>query len=143
MPPMTRFIPPAAARWSARIHAIAAGIFAPVIHAYAQTFEGSGLNGGVQHGKDIKGIATSSDIRGTIVKVLAALLDFLALIAVIVVIIAGFMLIFSFGNEEGKEKAKKTIFYTLIGLAVILFARVIVGFITTYLAPQVIPQVIS
>ncbi len=63
-------------------------------------------------------------------KIVREILNYLALIATITVIIAGFYLVLSLGNEEGKEKAKKIVMYTLIGLVVILFARIIVGFIT-------------
>jgi uncharacterized membrane protein YjgN (DUF898 family) len=122
---------------SSKIAALAAGVFTPVIHAYAQTFQGAGLNGGIQHGTGIQGIAQNSDIRGTAVKIIVAVLNFLAVIAVAVVVIAGFYLVLSLGEDDGKEKAKKTIFYTLIGLVVILLARVIVGFVTSYLASEI------
>jgi hypothetical protein len=75
--------------------------------------------------------------RDIIIKVLTAVLNFLALIAVIVVVIAGIRLIVSQGEEETKEKAKKTIFYALMGLVIVLFARVIVGLITNYLSGAV------
>jgi succinate dehydrogenase/fumarate reductase cytochrome b subunit len=80
---------------------------------------------------------SAEDYRRIVIDVLAAVLNFLALIAVVVVVIAGIRLIISQGDEDAKEKAKKTIFYALIGLVIVLFARVIVGLITNYLASEV------
>ncbi len=79
----------------------------------------------------------AGDIRGIINDIIIAVLNFLALIAVVVVIIAGIRLIVSQGNDEEKDKAKKAIFYALAGLVIVLFARVIVGLVTNYLAGEV------
>lgn len=76
-------------------------------------------------------------LRNIIETVIVAILNFLALIAVVVVIIAGIRLIVSQGNDEEKDKAKKAIFYALAGLVIVLFARVIVGLVTNYLAGEV------
>ena len=76
-------------------------------------------------------------IRTIIEQIIVAVLNFLALIAVVVVIIAGIRLIVSQGNDEEKDKAKKAIFYALAGLIIVLFARVIVGLVTSYLAGSV------
>ena len=69
-------------------------------------------------------------IRDILLRALTFVLDFLALICVVIVVIAGFYLIFSQGGDEGKDKGKKAVIYFIIGLMVILFARVIVGFFT-------------
>ncbi len=82
---------------------------------------------------DIQGTpdgANEADIRRVVLQVLTFVLNFLALLAVVFIIIAGIRLIISQGEDEGKEKAKKTIFSVIIGLLVVLFARVIVGFFT-------------
>jgi hypothetical protein len=68
------------------------------------------------------------DIRIKIVDVLNFVLSFLALVAVIAIIVAGFMLILGFGSETSAQRAKKIIIYTVVGLIVIFFARVIVQF---------------
>lgn len=112
--------------------ATGATFFATVSTAYAQ-FAGDTPN--------ISGLPDATDensLRGTIISIIEAVLDFLALIAVIVIIIAGIRLIVSQGEDEQKEKAKKTILYAIIGLVVVLFARVIVGLITGYLAGEVV-----
>ncbi len=74
------------------------------------------------------------DIRNVIIRFITFVLNFLALVAVIFIIIAGIRLIVSQGEDEAKEKAKKTIIAVIVGLLVILFARVIVGFFTQTVA---------
>ncbi len=83
------------------------------------------------------GQGNADGIRTIIEQIIVAVLNFLALIAVVVVIIAGIRLIVSQGNDEEKDKAKKAIFYALGGLVIVLFARVIVGLVTSYLAQNV------
>jgi hypothetical protein len=104
--------------------------------ALAAIYDGPGLVGGLNQASGITGLNTS-DPRAAIVNILRAVLNFLALIAVIMIIIAGFYLVLSFGDDEKKDKAKRIIYYTLIGLLVILFARVIVSFVTVWLSSQV------
>ena len=85
---------------------------------------------------DVAGLPDAADpnsFRGIIESILVTVLNFLALVAVVVIVIAGIRLILSQGEEEAKDKAKKTIFYALIGLVVVLFARVIVSLVTVYL----------
>ena len=83
------------------------------------------------------GEGDAEGLRDIIEEIIIAVLNFLALIAVVVVIIAGIRLIVSQGNDEEKDKAKKAIFYALAGLVIVLFARVIVGLVTVYLAGEV------
>lgn len=66
----------------------------------------------------------------SVTTILQRILTFVALAAVVVIIIAGIRLILSLGNEEGKETAKKTILYVVAGLLIILFAKAIVTFVT-------------
>lgn len=73
----------------------------------------------------------NGDLKETIGNLIKKVLDFLALIAVIYIIIAGIRLIISQGEEEQKEKAKKSIIYVIVGLIVILVSRIIVGFFTS------------
>ena len=125
------------------IGATYAALCTRVIHAGAQVFQGSGLKGGVNHATQLQGISHSSDLREATIHTLIAVLNFLGLIAVTTVIIAGFFLVTSLGNDEAKEKAKKTILFTLAGLVIILFARVIVGFITVYIFAPFIGAIVG
>lgn len=71
----------------------------------------------------------SPDLVTVVTNILGMVLNLLALLAAVVIVIAGIRLIFSFGDEEGKETAKKTILYAVIGLLIILFAKAIITFI--------------
>jgi hypothetical protein len=123
-------------RLLARASALLLGATSVVRVASAQVFDGPGILGGLDAISGVAGLP-SGDVRTTIINILRLVLSFLALAAVITIIIAGIILILSLGNEESKERAKRIIFYTLIGLIIVLFARVIVGIVTVYLASQV------
>jgi len=82
---------------------------------------------------DMPGGLIEGDPIAIVIEVVEAVLSILALAAVIVIIIAGIRLILSQGEDEQKDKAKKTIFYALAGLVIVLLARVIVGFVTDFL----------
>lgn len=105
-------------------------------HAAAQVFNGPGITEGLNAASAIAGLP-DGDVRSTVVNIVQRVLSFLALAAVITIIIAGIWLIVGLGSDESKERAKKIILYTLIGLIVVLFARVIVGLVTVFLAGQV------
>lgn len=109
--------------------------FLPAAIASAQVFNGGGISEGLGQAGGVTGVA-GDDPRGAIISVIAAVLNFAGVFAVAMIILAGFYLVLSMGNDEGKEKAKKTILYTLIGLIVILFSRVIVSLVTVWLAGE-------
>lgn len=77
----------------------------------------------------ISGLATDTNISVAIVSIIESILDFILIIAVLFVIIAGIRLIVSGGDEGAKDKAKTTIIYVIAGIIVVLFARVIVSFV--------------
>jgi len=72
-----------------------------------------------------------TDLKQTIIDVLGTILDFVLLLAVVFVVVAGIRLIVSGGDEGQKDTAKKTIIYVIVGIVVILLARVIVSFVST------------
>jgi len=75
------------------------------------------------------GYDAETDLKTTITNVVQWALGFLALIAVIMIIIGGFMWMTAGGNEERVEKAKKMISAAVIGLIIILLAWAIVIFV--------------
>jgi len=81
--------------------------------------------GGVNAGND------TNSVRTAILDILDVVLSFMALIAVVFIVIAGIRLVISQGEEAEKDKAKKTIFYVIIGLVVILLAQAIVRFLAS------------
>lgn len=106
------------------VMAASLGVLTPL---QAAIFDGGGLEEGLQSAQGLQG-PVDADARSLAVNALRVALSFLALVAVIVVVIAGIYLILGQGSDDSKEKAKKIIFYTIIGLIIILFARLIVGF---------------
>lgn len=70
----------------------------------------------------------SGNLRDTIGNIVDEALSYAALLAVAVIVIAGFYLILGLGEETAKEKAKKIILYTAIGLIILLTAKAIVTF---------------
>lgn len=69
------------------------------------------------------------DLKTAILTVIKYVLTFMTLIAVVIIIVAGIRYILSQGEEGEKDKAKKAIIYTVIGLVIILLARSIVTFV--------------
>ena len=104
----------------------AAMAFLSAPKAFAQIFGDVPDIGGVEGG-------TEQQVRQGILDVLEVVLNFMALIAVIFIVIAGIRLVVSQGEEQEKDKAKKTILYVVIGLVVILIAQAIVSFIADVL----------
>ena len=82
-------------------------------------------------------VPTATDPRAVIIRILETVLSFMSLISVGAVIIAGIYLIVGMGSDDSREKAKKIIFYTLIGLTIILLSRVIVSLVTVILANDI------
>lgn len=72
---------------------------------------------------------SGSNFRETIITVLRTVLTYVTLVAVIAIIVAGLYLILGFGEDSSKEKAKKIIMYTIVGLLLIMLANAIVGFV--------------
>lgn len=109
---------------SCRTWLVMTGVIAPFSTALA------GFGGPIPSIPGTPSAVDKQGIRDVILRALAFVLDFLALAAVIFVVIAGIRLIVSGGSDDQKDKAKKIILYVIIGLLVVLFARVIVGFFT-------------
>lgn len=80
------------------------------------------------------------DPRAIVGDIINVSLGFLGIIFVILIIIAGFHLLFSGGKEEGIKKAKRTFWNAVIGLLIILCARSIVLFVIQAFQSGGIPQ---
>lgn len=94
----------------------------------AQVYGGAGLSGGMNAAGTIGGLSTL-DGRAFIIRLIEIALDYVLIIAVAAVIVAGIYLIVSNGDEGQKDKAKNIIIYVSVGIVLILFARVIVVFV--------------
>lgn len=96
--------------------------------ALASVYNGGGLNQGVDEaGQIVDG--RNANVREIIVRVLATVLDFVILAVVIAIVVAGIFLIVSGGSDTSKDKAKKIILYAIVGLIIILLAKLVVGFV--------------
>lgn len=98
----------------------------------AQVFGGPGLAGGMTAAGTISG-PVNTDIRSVIVQIVEAVLDFVALIAVVVIIIDGVRLVVSMGRDEEATAVRKSIIHVIIGLILIIASRIIVSFIASIL----------
>jgi type IV secretory pathway VirB2 component (pilin) len=74
-------------------------------------------------------LPTEGSLETTIAKIINVALGFLGIIAVIIILIGGFMWMTAGGNEDKVGKAKKLLVAGIIGLAIILSAYVIAKFI--------------
>lgn len=52
-------------------------------------------------------------------------------VCVLMIIIGGFRYVISGGDTNGVQGAKNTILYAVVGLVIVLFSRVIIGFVYT------------
>lgn len=71
----------------------------------------------------------TTDLKAFIINAVRVFLTYVAILAVVVIIIAGIWMILGLGEESSKEKAKKIVIYTIVGLILIMIARAIVMFI--------------
>lgn len=78
------------------------------------------------------------DIRNTIINLLNIILGFLGLIAVLIIIAAGFMWMTAGGNEKRLETARKLLIQGFIGLILILAAWGIAWFVVTTFEEQLL-----
>jgi hypothetical protein len=74
-------------------------------------------------------VKPNADLIGIIFKAIQYLLAFLGVVAVVVILIGGFMWMTAGGNDEKVGKAKKILIQGLIGLIIILLAFAIATFV--------------
>ena len=100
-------------------------------HAFAQ----DGVSGGLEELEEQVNVPTeTSDFRTSIGSAIRFVVTFVALAAIVTIIVSGFILILGFGTEGSVQRTKKIFLYTVLGLVIIFFVRVIVGFFTEELA---------
>ena len=71
--------------------------------------------------------------------VIIYILGFSAALAVLFIIIGGLRFIISSGDQTAADQAKKIVLYAVLGLLIIIFSFVIVTFVTTSIAPVIVP----
>ena len=98
-----------------------------VLPAVTQAADPLGVRHGARSGLGAK------DIRTTTAEVINVALGLLGIVALVLIVYAGFMWMTSGGNDDQVIKAKKVLFSSVIGLALILSAYSISRFVTTQL----------
>jgi len=93
-------------------------------------YSGGGLNEGIDRAREITGTSNRT-LREVVESALLTVLSYLALAAVVMIVIAGIWLIVGGGSDNAKDRAKKILTYTFVGLIVILIAQAIVLLVTT------------
>jgi len=73
------------------------------------------------------------EVRGTIESIIAWVMGFLGIIAVVVILIGGFKWMTAGGNEDKVGAAKKMLISGLIGLIIVVLAYAIAVFVLTQL----------
>jgi hypothetical protein len=106
---------------------ISAALWAGIAHA--AVFGGTSVQDGIAQAAGIGGISSETSVVQIVLMVINAILLIVLILAVLVIVIAGLYLILSNGDEGQKDKAKKIIFYCIIGIIVILISRVIVMYV--------------
>jgi len=69
------------------------------------------------------------DFIGIVNKITDLLVTIVIPVATVMIIISGIQYMTSGGNEERANRAKKTLLYTIVGVAIVLVAKFIVGII--------------
>lgn len=96
--------------------------------------------GSVRAGEEVKSPAECTqpkekrEVGGVVADIVNVVLSMLGIIAVIVIIIGGFMYATSSGDASKVTRAKNVIMYAVIGLVVSLLAWAIVNFVVMNLA---------
>jgi cytochrome bd-type quinol oxidase subunit 2 len=99
-----------------------------LVLADAKTDIQCGANNAAGEKCDAK-VNPTNDLNDIIAKVINLLSIIVGIIAVIMIIIAGFRYITSAGSAEKVSAAKNTLMYAIIGLVIVALAQVIVRFV--------------
>mgnify|MGYP000322836337 CR=1 FL=1 len=76
-------------------------------------------------------IVEEESLMRKVFTIIQYILSFLGVIALIVIIIGGYLWMTAGGNEEKVNKAKRTLIHGVIGLGIILLAYAITAFVIT------------
>jgi len=95
--------------------------------ALAQVYSGGGVKAGVTAASNT-GVSNIS-LESLIGNIVDEALLFVSVLAVAVIIIAGFYLILGMGSDSSRETAKKIIIYVAVGLLVIILSKLFVNLI--------------
>lgn len=96
--------------------------------AAAQVFFGGDVQDGIPAASNIR-TGGNSSFRATVLAILFEVLSYMGLAAVVVIVIAGIYMVVGLGSDDSRDRAQKTIIYTLVGLLVIILSSAFVAFL--------------
>lgn len=82
---------------------------------------------GTAYAADPAGVTATQDFIKNVIKIVAG---FAGLIATLFIVFGGYSYITSSGNPENLDRAKRTLFWSFIGLAIVIAAFVISNIVT-------------
>ena len=104
--------------------------FSSVSQAHASTWWDKAQNGGLnQVSQAYGGETVPQDARRVVVDIIKIVLGFLGIIAVVLILYAGFLWMTAGGNDDKISEAKKILSAGIIGLVIILSAYAIANFV--------------
>ena len=105
------------------------GVFAPAVSAANGINICSGENGGDKSVYCQNRGSGETQVNGIIKTIVEVLLTAVGAISIIMIVIGGIMFALSSGDAQKASKARNTVLYAVVGLAVSLFASAIVNFV--------------
>lgn len=105
------------------------GVFAPAVSAANGINICSGENGGDKSVYCQNSGSGETQVNGIIKTIVEVLLTAVGAISIIMIVIGGIMFALSSGDAQKAAKARNTVLYAVVGLAVSLFASAIVNFV--------------
>lgn len=105
------------------------GVFAPAVSAANGINICSGENGGDKSVYCQNRGSGETQVNGIIKTIVEVLLTAVGAISIIMIVIGGIMFALSSGDAQKAAKARNTVLYAVVGLAVSLFASAIVNFV--------------
>lgn len=73
--------------------------------------------------------ATSTDIPELIISMINWLIGFAAVLSVVMIIVAGFQFVISFGDSKKIAKATSSLIFAIVGMVLVFIAPLIIQFI--------------
>jgi len=107
-----------------------------VVPAFAQTNQTNQVNGTINTGIVTYGTFTglgTKDLREGVMGIINLIFTFLGVIAIVLILYAGFLWLVSAGSEEKVGQAKKIITGAVIGLVIIFISYAIAQFVISEL----------